>query len=206
MMMEYCTGCVPQNKLQVGSSGGGSVVAVSSHLLFSMLHAYHRCYELRLQLIHNNIHNFGLHKFICNSHCKSLKMSHTYGKTEKLTNDSPRSSLVKAECQTTPSRQVSANEKACRCGSTRHNRRECQAKSKQHTYTGYIHRINLLDSHIDDIKNCTLIFTVLKQASDTHWKPLCDALMECLYSSFWMTLYQQGAWSHMQAQIMSKQL
>ena len=64
---------------------------------------------------------------------KTLKVSHTYGKTEKLTGDYTCSLLVKAESQTTPSRRASGNKKPCRCGSTSHslsNHRDCPLNKK----------------------------------------------------------------------------
>ena len=104
---------------------------------------------------------------------KSLKMSHTYGKTEKLTNDSPRSSLVKAECQTTPSRQVSANEKACRCGSTRHNRRECpfnKQLKKPAFFSGHGDSCHVVEQHASH-HNSPLAQTVEEPAVST----VCDS-------------------------------
>ena len=56
------------------------------------------------------------------------KLKHTYGKTKEFSDNSPHSSSVKAESQTTPSRQVRANKRACKCGSTLHSRtshRDC---------------------------------------------------------------------------------
>ena len=104
---------------------------------------------------------------------KSLKMSHTYGKTEKLTDDSPRSSLVKAECQTTPSRQVSANEKACRCGSTRHNRRECpfnKQLKKPAFFSGHDDSCHVVEQHASH-HNSPLAQTVEEPAVST----VCDS-------------------------------
>ena len=100
-------------------------------------------------------------------------MSHTYGKTEKLTDDSPCSSLVKAECQTTPSRQVSANEKACRCGSTRHNRRECpfnKQLKKPAFFSGHDDSCHVVEQHASH-HNSPLAQTVEEPAVST----VCDS-------------------------------